>query len=201
MPHSCRKHCRNGVHGLLFEPHEVSFKIHASRESQWLRARIVLAAINNKQHAVLHGVIQLPPLQEFGRRPQRFVLKWRMQGQGYHNHNSRASASCNMPPVVQAPYQGTVQVCDLCTGQLLHLEPKIQGPHQLWRVPPHLRAIDFAWCQHIRCRSMDSNSGCAVQAEAIEKAAITLLSRNVTSPFNLTLLNLGAHMLDSCDVT
>lgn len=30
------------------------------------------------------------------------------------------------------------------------------------------------------------------QAEAIEKAAVTLLQRNVTAPFNLTLLNLGA---------
>lgn len=49
-------------------------------------------------------------MQEFGRRPQKFVLKWRLQGQGYHNHNTRASASCNMPPIVQASFRGAAQV-------------------------------------------------------------------------------------------
>lgn len=37
-----------------------------------------------------------------------------------------------------------------------------------------------------------TSSCCACQAEAIEKAAMTLLTHNTTAPFNLTLLNLGA---------
>jgi hypothetical protein len=72
--------------------------------------------IGHISHWLLHIVTRPPALQEFGRRPQKLLLKWRLQGQGYHNHNSRASASCNMPPVVLAPYQGTVQVGDSTWG-------------------------------------------------------------------------------------
>ena len=41
----------------------------------------------------------------------------------------------------------------------------------------------------------------AVQAAAIEKAAMTLLTRNTVAPFNLTLLNLGERSLFACGAT
>ena len=69
-----------------------------------------------------------------------------MQGQGYHNHNSRASASCNMPPVVQAPYQGTVQVGDRDGTLRLAVCQKADVPSRLCR-PPVLLAVDLNTCQ------------------------------------------------------
>jgi hypothetical protein len=78
--------------------------------------RFASTCIGHISHWLLHIVTQLPVVQEFGRRPQKLLLKWRLQGQGYYNHNSRASASCNMPPVVQAPYQGAVQVGESTWG-------------------------------------------------------------------------------------
>ncbi len=56
--------------------------------------------------------------QEYGRRPQSFVLKWRLHGQGWRNGNSRSSASCTMPPLVQHPFGGLAQVMQLADTPL-----------------------------------------------------------------------------------
>lgn len=78
-------------------------------------------------------------MQEYGRRPTKILLKWRLQGGNWKEGHSnwRASASCSMPPSVSPPFSGPMQ------------------------------------------------------AAAIEKAAMTLLTRSTTPSFNLTLLNLG----------
>jgi hypothetical protein len=104
--------------------------------------------------------------EEFRRAPHTLTLKWRIQGSGYH----RTSASCQMPLLPTA----------------FRRAPSAPV------APPAATAPGVpAW---VVATSAPAAGGGVVRehAAALVQCAMAMLQRNLSPPFNLSLLNIGA---------